>query len=268
MPNQTMAVQQLLTASIAHEVSQPLSGILINASTCLRLLSIDPPNIDGARETVRRAIRDVNRATDVITRLRGLFAKHEPVAESVNLNEAVLEVLASSRCELDCAQITVRCELADDLPPLLGDRIQLQQVVSNLVRNAMQAMHETHDRPRDLTISTWPHGPDQVRLSVHDVGVGIASGDTDKLFESFYTTKPDGLGMGLSISRSIVERHGGCIWATPNDGSGATFWLAIPSTPLASHASTFEVPSEHSDCTSPEPRLRTRGADHAHRVCS
>jgi len=221
----------VLTASIAHEVNQPLSGIITNASTCLRMLSADPPNVEGAQETVRRTIRDGNRASDVITRLRMLYSKKEPSPESMDLNEATREVTALSLGELQRMSVILRCELADDLPPIVGDRIQLQQVVLNLLRNAVDAMRTIDDRPRELLIRTERDGGDRVRLSVKDSGAGFTPQTADKIFEAFYTTKTDGMGIGLSVSRSIIDAHQGRLWATPNDGPGCTFSFAIPSRP-------------------------------------
>ena len=217
----------VLTASIAHEVNQPLSGIITNAGTCLRMLATDPPNVEGARETVRRTIRDGNRAADVISRLRALYGKKEPTIESVDLNEATREVLALSLSELQRNRVIVQQELVDDLPLVAGDRVQLQQVILNLLRNASDAMSAIDDRPRDLLIRTEPDD-DRVRLSVSDVGIGFEPQATDKLFEAFYTTKDEGMGIGLSVSRSIIERHHGRLWAMPNSGPGVTFSFSVP----------------------------------------
>jgi C4-dicarboxylate-specific signal transduction histidine kinase len=219
-----------LTASIAHEVNQPLSGIVTNASTCLRMLAAEPPNVEGARETARRTIRDGNRASDVITRLRTLFSKKEATTESVDLNEATREVIALSLSELQRNRVILRTELAYDLPLVTGDRVQLQQVVLNLLRNASDAMSGVDDRPRQLLIRTEREEGDRVRLSVQDGGVGFDPQAMDRLFEAFYTTKNDGMGMGLSVSRSIIERHRGRLWAAPNDGRGTTFSFSIPCT--------------------------------------
>ncbi len=224
----------VLTASIAHEVNQPLSGIITNASTCLRMLSADPPNVDGARETVRRTIRDGNRASDVITRLRTLYSKKEPSPESMDLNETTREVITLSLSELQRSGVMLRSELADNLPPVVGDRIQLQQVILNLLRNAADAMSTIDDHPRELLVRTERDEGNQVRLSVKDFGVGLTPQAADRIFEAFYTTKTDGMGIGLSISRSIIEAHQGRIWATPNDGPGCTFSFAIPCTSEAS----------------------------------
>ncbi len=223
----------VLTASIAHEINQPLSGIVTNASTCLRMLAADPPNVDGARETARRTIRDGNRASDVITRLRALCSKKETTIESLDLNEAIREVIALSLSELQRNRVILRTELADDLPLITGDRVQLQQVVLNLLRNASDAMSAVDDRPRHMVITTEREEGDRVRLTVQDAGVGLDPQAMDRLFEAFYTTKNDGMGMGLSVSRSIIERHHGRLWAAPNDGPGATFSFSIPCGPAS-----------------------------------
>jgi PAS domain S-box-containing protein len=217
-----------LTASIAHEVNQPLSGIVTNASACLRMLAADPPNVERAQETARRMIRDGNRAADVITRLRALFAKKEVTAETLDLNDAVREVIALSLSDLHRSRMVVRAELAEDLPAVTGDRVQLQQVILNLLRNALDAMSEVENRPRQVVIKTEHDEDDRVRLSVQDMGVGLDPQSADKLFDAFYTAKPDGMGIGLSVSRSIIENHHGRLWATPNDGPGATFAFSIP----------------------------------------
>jgi signal transduction histidine kinase len=219
----------VLTASIAHEVNQPLSGIITNASTCLRMLQGEPPNVDGAKETARRTIRDGHRASEVMTRLRDLFAGKDIAAETVDLNRATREVITLSMSELQRCSVVLRSELAEDLPAVTGDRIQLQQVILNLLRNAADAMSDVEDRPRQLLVRTEPESDGAVRLSVRDVGVGIDPNTVDRLFEAFYTTKSAGMGIGLSVSRSIIESHRGRLWATPNDdGPGAIFAFTIP----------------------------------------
>jgi signal transduction histidine kinase len=217
-----------LTASIAHEVNQPLAGIVTNASTCLRMLGADPPNVDGARETALRTIRDGNRAADVITRLRGMFAKNDLPADAVNLNEATEEVIALSRSELHRSRVVLRTHLADDLPPVTGDRVQLQQVILNLLLNACDAMIDVEDRRRDLVVSCDRDEKGDVRLTVQDCGMGINPEKADKLFDAFYTTKSGGMGIGLSVSRSIIESHHGRLWAEPNTGPGASFSFTLP----------------------------------------
>jgi len=226
-----------LTASIAHEINQPLSGIITNAGTCLRMLNGDPPNVDGARETARRTLRDGNRASDVITRLRSLFSKKEYTLESLDVNEATREVIALSLSDLQRNRVVLHSELSEDLPSVVGDRIQLQQVILNLLRNASDAMVAVEDRARQLLIRTQRDGHDRVRLSVQDAGIGVNPQDVEKLFEAFYTTKSGGMGIGLSVSRSIIERHHGRLWAEPNDGPGVTFSFSIPcSTPCGLQA--------------------------------
>ena len=220
-----------LTASIAHELNQPLSGIVTNASTCMRMLATDPPNVDGARETARRTIRDGNRASEVITRLRALFSKKNAATESVNLNEVALEVIALSLADLQKNGVVLRPELARNLPPVTGDRVQLQQVVLNLLRNGSDAMSAVEDRPRHLVIKTEEEEGGHVRLTVQDAGIGVEPDGADRLFEPFYTTKNGGMGIGLSLSRSIIESHRGRLWVTPNDGPGATFSFSIPRAP-------------------------------------
>jgi signal transduction histidine kinase len=216
-----------LAAAIAHELNQPLSGIVTNASTCLRMLAADPPDIDGARETARRTIRDGGRASDVITRLRALFGKKEATTELVDLSAATREVIALSMSELQRGRVIVRAELADDLPAVIGDRVQLQQVILNLVLNASEAMSGIDDRSRQLVIRT-EREEGSVRLTVQDAGVGVEPRAVERLFEAFYTTKSSGMGIGLSVSRSIIESHHGRIWAVPNEGPGASFSFSIP----------------------------------------
>jgi len=217
-----------LTASIAHEVNQPLSGIVTNASTCLRMLDANPPNLEGARETARRTIRDGNRASDIVTRLRTLYSKKDLVPQPMDLNEATREVISLSLSELQRNRVVLRQALAEDLPPVMGDRIQIQQVILNLIRNGSDAMSTVNDRPRELTVKTDLDESGGVCLSVKDSGVGFDSQTEEKLFEAFYTTKGDGMGIGLSVSRSIMESHRGRLWAIRNEGPGATFLFAIP----------------------------------------
>ena len=217
-----------LTASIAHEVNQPLSGIITNASTCMRMLDAEPPNVDGARETTKRTIRDGRRAADVITRLRALFTKKDAAAELVDLNEATREVIALSRTELERNGVITRIDLKDELPAVMGDRVQLQQVILNLLRNGSDAMSSVDDHPRELLLTTELEEGDWVRLSVQDAGIGFEPQSLDQLFQTFYTTKDDGMGIGLSVSRSIIENHHGRLWATPNDGPGVTFSFSLP----------------------------------------
>jgi PAS domain S-box-containing protein len=220
-----------LTASIAHEVNQPLAGIMTNASTCVRMLAADPPNSQIACETARYMIRDAERASNVIKRLRALFAKRSTAAESVDLNVVTREVVALSLSELQRGRVILSMQLAEGLPLITGDRVQLQQVILNLLLNAAEAMSGVDDRPRELLIRTEAEQSDRVRLTVQDAGVGFEPRDMSRLFEAFYTTKSSGMGIGLSVSRSIIESHNGQLWAVPNDGPGATFSFSIPCEP-------------------------------------
>lgn len=223
-----MAMGQL-TAAIAHELTQPLSGIMTNSSTGLRMLSAEPPNVTGARETVRRTIRDADRASEVINRLRALYSRSDPVVEVVDLNMIAREVVAFALNELRRNGVSLRINLADGLPPVMGDRVQLQQVIFNFIKNGTEAMNGIVDRPRDLEISTACEEVGHVRLAVKDAGVGFDPVMSDKLFSPFFTTKTNGMGVGLSVSRSIVENHNGRLWAEANNGPGATFAFSIPS---------------------------------------
>ena len=218
----------VLTASIAHEVNQPLMGIVTNASTCLRMLAADPPNLEGARRTAERSIRDGHRAADVIKRLRSLFGKKGTSTETVDLNEAAREVIALSSSELQRNRVNVQSDLDGNLPLVTGDRVQLQQVILNLLLNASDAMSDVHDRPRKLVIRTELDDEDGVRLSVQDAGPGLDPQSVERLFEAFFTTKDGGMGMGLSVSRYIIESHRGRLWAKSNNGHGASFFFSIP----------------------------------------
>jgi signal transduction histidine kinase len=204
--------------------------MITNANTCLRMLAADPPNVDGAGETARRTIRDGNRMSEVITRLRSLYSKKDATTEPMDLNEATRDVVALLLSELQRNSVVLRLELADDIPLVAGDRVQLQQVILNLLRNALDAMSGVDDRLRLLLIRTKRDDGDQVRLTVEDTGVGFDPQVADRLFKAFYTTKNTGMGIGLSVCRSIIESHRGRLWATPNDGPGATFSFSIPHT--------------------------------------
>jgi signal transduction histidine kinase len=232
VPARTRAITpELAAASIAHEVSQPLTGILTNATMCLRMLAADPPNIDAACEAARRTLRDGTRASDVLVRLRALFSDQDLARQSVDLNEATRAVLAQSLLDFQRAGVVVQPDFADELPCITGDPIQLQQVISNLLRNAADAMLGIDDRPRLLVIRTERQGADRVVVTVRDTGIGIDPASIHKLFDAFYTTKSAGLGVGLAVSRSIVERHQGRLWAESNNGPGATFCFSIPCNP-------------------------------------
>ena len=219
----------VLTASIAHEVNQPLAGILTNANTCVRMLSLDPPNLEGALATAHRTIRDSKRATEVIGRLRTLFSHKSEVFEPVDLNDAVREVVELAKSQLQRNRVALSTDFDETIAPAMGDRVQLQQVILNLILNASEAMSSIEDRPRTIAIRTRSNAErGAVDLAVSDTGVGLASHDLEKPFDPFYTTKPTGMGIGLAVSRQIVERHQGRLWASQNDGPGATFAFSIP----------------------------------------
>jgi signal transduction histidine kinase len=216
-----------MAASIAHEVDQPLSGVVINANACLRFLTGPSPNIEEVRDGLHAIARDGRRASDVIARIRTLARRAETDKEELDINDVIGEVVALAEGEARRARASVRTELAGTLPRVLGDRVQLQQVVLNLLLNGLDAMHNVVDRPRDLVIRTERQAADHVRVAVRDSGCGIDPQLATRLFDAFYTTKPGGMGMGLSISRSIVEQHGGRLWAVPNDGPGTTFQFTV-----------------------------------------
>ena len=215
------------TASIAHEVVQPLSGMITNAGTCLRMLDLDPPNILGARKTAQRTLRDGQRAHAVIARIRAFIVKKAAPRESVNLNELAREVAALLSSEIQRSGAIPRLNLAENLPSVVADRVQLQQVIVNLLLNASEAMRDIDERPRQLVIATKQEQANAC-LSVTDSGVGLRDQDIGGIFEAFYTTKSDGIGIGLSVSRSIIESHNGRLWADHNEGPGATFSFSIP----------------------------------------
>jgi len=227
-----VATLNAMTASIAHEVSQPLSGIMTNANTCVRMLAANPPNVAIAAETARRTIRDANRATEVIQRLRAMFSTKAPVMETADLNDVAREVIALSMGELRRASALLETDFADNLPQVKVDRVQLQQVILNLLLNAADAMAGVEDRPRTLLVQTGLEDDGSVKLLVRDSGTGIDPAIIERLFEAFYTTKAKGMGVGLSISRSIITRHNGRLWAEANQGPGATFSFCIPSAPV------------------------------------
>ena len=208
-------------------INQPLAAIITNGNACLRWLAGDSPNLDEARETARRIIRDGNRAGDVIGRIRTLLRKTGTEKELLDMNQAVREVVALAEGEVRRNGVALRTELTGDLPPILGDRVELEQVVLNLIMNAIEAMSAIGDRPRELVVRTQSGEVDQVCVTVQDSGIGLDPQSMGRIFDAFYTTKSQGMGMGLAISRSIVENHGGQLWAVPNEGPGATFQFTL-----------------------------------------
>jgi PAS domain S-box-containing protein len=217
-----------LAASIAHEVNQPLSGVVSNGSACLRWLAGEAPNLEEAREAARRIVRDGKRAAEVIARVRALTKRAATPREKLDMNETIREVLALVGDEAKRKGVMIRTQFADDLSPISGDRVQLQQVMLNLVMNAMEAMSSVDDRPRELLITTRNIDADEVQVTVKDSGTGIDPNTLDEIFDPFYTTKPGGMGMGLSISRSILQAHGGRLWAAAKDGPGTIFHFTVP----------------------------------------
>jgi PAS domain S-box-containing protein len=217
-----------LAASIAHEVNQPLAAVVTNAAACLRWLDRETPNLDEARGTVRSIIKDGSRAGEVIQRVRGLVNKTAGQKAPLHLNEVVDEVITLVQLELFSHRVLLRLELAPALPLVLADRIQLQQVILNLIVNGIEAMQAVTDRPRELVIQTHQDETHQILLTVKDCGIGIAADNADRLFDAFFSTKSSGMGMGLSICRSIVDAHGGRLSASGNAGPGATFQFTLP----------------------------------------
>jgi signal transduction histidine kinase len=217
-----------LTASIAHELNQPLAAVAIDGGAALRWLARQPPGIDEARSSVEHMIKHAGRATHIIGGLRDLTKQNAPRAEIVDLNEAFAEVIALTYSEAVKTGVTVSTQLAPELPRLQGDRVQLQQVMLNLIVNAIQSMRGVEDGNRELYISTVSIEPEGVCVAVRDTGQGLRPESLPRLFEPFYTTKPEGMGMGLSICRSIIEAHGGRLWATRCEPRGALFQFTIP----------------------------------------
>ena len=217
-----------LAASIAHEVNQPLSGVVINGNTCLRWLAATPPNLEEARAAANRIVRDGKRAGDVIARIRALATKSGSTRERMNINESVQEVIGLARDEVRRKGVRLRTELADQLPEVMGDRVQLQQVLLNLMMNAVDAMSMVEDRAREMVIKTQEDEEGQMQVSVRDSGIGLDEESMQKIFAPFYSTKAAGMGMGLSISRSIIQNHGGRLWAEPNESPGTTFHFTVP----------------------------------------
>ena len=216
-----------MTASLAHEVNQPIAAAVTDANTCLRWLNRDHPDLEEARQAASRVVKDATRAAEIISRTRLLFKKVNPHWEPVDLNEIIREMVGLMRSEAARHSISVRTELDEALPPIPGDRIQLQQVIMNLMINGIDAMKDA-DGTRNLAIRSQRAENEQLMLSNTDTGVGLPAGQTEQIFNAFFTTKPNGTGMGLRISRSIVESHGGRLWATDNPPRGASFHFTLP----------------------------------------
>jgi C4-dicarboxylate-specific signal transduction histidine kinase len=218
-----------LAASIAHEVTQPLTGIITNGNACLQWLANAPPNVEKARASVERIIRDGDLASEVIHNVRTLVKKAPPQCEAVALNDLIYRTLVLVHGEITRHQVEPRTELAVDLPYVLGDRVQLQQVLLNLIINAMEAMSTVTDRARLLMVRSQQRGTSEtVAVAVRDSGIGIDPERAERLFDAFFTTKAEGMGMGLSICRSIISAHGGHLSSANNDDCGATFEFQLP----------------------------------------
>jgi C4-dicarboxylate-specific signal transduction histidine kinase len=223
-----MSAMGTLAASISHEVNQPLAAVVTNADACAVWLASDPPNLEEARAAMDLIAREGTRASEVVRRIRAIFTKDAAERTSVQLNDVIADVAFLMQTELAKSEVTLATELAGDLPPVMADRVQLQQVMVNLVQNAIEAMSNVTDRPRRLGIRSERSGDGAVLVAVSDTGSGIASKDQRRVFNAFFTTKPQGMGMGLSISHSIIESHGGSMWAVNNNGGGATFQFTLP----------------------------------------
>jgi signal transduction histidine kinase len=223
-----IATMGQLAASLAHEVNQPIGATLINAGTAQRWLAASPPNLGSARQSIDRIITDGRRAADIVGRIRDLAKKAPAHREGLEINEVVLQIIGLTRNEMSNNGVSLRMRLTDGLPSIWGDRVQLQQVILNLIMNAIEALSEVGERSRELLVSTSKADSDSVLVAVSDTGPGLPPANLARVFEPFYTTKPSGLGMGLSICRSIVEAHGGRLWATPNQPHGAVFCMMLP----------------------------------------
>jgi C4-dicarboxylate-specific signal transduction histidine kinase len=217
-----------LTASISHEVNQPIAGVVTNGQAALRWLGQNPPRLDEVRSAVERSVRDGNRASEIIKQIRALAKKTDPKKLSLDINDVIQEGIVLLRREILSQGVSLRTEFASELPRVAGDRIQLQQVIVNLIMNGAEAMVPVTDRPHEILIRSRQDDPQQVLVAVRDSGTGIESASAERLFKAFYTTKPGGMGMGLSICRSIIAAHGGRLWASPNADHGATFQFTLP----------------------------------------
>jgi signal transduction histidine kinase len=216
-----------LTASLAHEVNQPIAAAVTDANTCLRWLMRDQPDLEEARAAASRIVKDATRAAEIVSRVRLLFRKGTPQRELVDVNELIQELIVLLRSEATRYSIALQTDLATNLPQLMGDGVQLQQVMLNLILNGIDAMKDV-DGTRELTIKSERADNEQLMVSISDTGVGLPPQQTDQIFNAFFTTKPHGTGMGLRISRSIVESHGGRLWASDNFPLGASFHFTLP----------------------------------------
>ncbi|KPY34978.1 Sensor histidine kinase [Pseudomonas syringae pv. primulae] len=217
-----------LTASIAHEINQPLSAIVTSGNACTRWLAAEPANLDRARQALARMIGDANRAGDIIVRVRALAKRSAAHKEWINVADTVAEIVSLAHSEIDEQQVVLTVEVSEGLPPLLADRVQIQQVLLNLMLNAVDAMRRVEPGQARLAVTVDVNAGGEVKFSVRDNGMGVAPENIDRIFDAFYTTKEEGMGIGLAISRSIIEAHGGRIWVMPEPSVGATFHFTLP----------------------------------------
>jgi C4-dicarboxylate-specific signal transduction histidine kinase len=218
-----------LTASIAHEVNQPLAAVVANADACVAWLAREHPDLVEARAAAERATQGATRASEVIARIRSLITKATPEKSRLQINQVIEQTAALAAGQASRNEVAIKLELAPELPPVLGDSIQLQQVIVNLLMNGIEAMNSVTDRPRTLRVRSESQKNGQIRVSVRDSGIGLSADVMGRLFEPFFTTRQKGMGMGLPISRSIVEAHGGKLWAESNGSGGAIFQFTLPS---------------------------------------
>ncbi len=223
-----VATMGQLTASIAHEVNQPIAAALMNAGSAARWLARQPPNLEEAKQAIDHIVKDGRRAADVVSRIRNFSQKAPAQKGDLEINETILEIMTLTRAAVSDHGVSVKMQLSEGLPRIAGDRVQLQQVILNLIMNAIESMSEVSEGPRELLISTTKTEPDNVLVAISDTGPGLSQANPERIFEAFYTTKASGLGMGLSICRSIIQNHGGRLWAMPNEPRGAVFYVMLP----------------------------------------
>jgi signal transduction histidine kinase len=237
----TLTVGELAT-SMAHELNQPLAGVVTNAEAALRWLGGNTPKLQETKKSLAMIVRDANRASDVIKRVREFLKKESPDAVSLDLNETIREAISLTRSELEKNEIAIRVELSSALPPVRGDQAQLRQVILNLISNAREAMASITNRSRELVVTSQKPPEDGALIAVRDSGIGINPKDVDRVFDAFFTKKPMGMGMGLSLSRSIVEAHSGRIWVERNEGPGVTVRFSLPAETAGEHSSDVSKP--------------------------
>jgi len=217
-----------LTASIAHEIKQPLTAVVMNGHASIEWLSASPPNLEKVRQSTEKIIQDGTRASTVLSRIRALFKKETSIKDWLDINDVIQELVVLVGTEAQKQHVSLHLELAPDLPKLMGDRVQLQQVVLNLMMNGIDAIAAADKSTKELLVGSWKQGEEEIGVRVEDTGVGLDPENAEKIFDPFFTTKPHGIGMGLSISRTIVESHEGKLWATTRPAGGTIFQFTIP----------------------------------------